>query len=651
MQKIGEVLVPYGYEVWASGVYQRQSWFEGEQTPEPRIHAEAPAAYAKRLDRMCLSPLYISGIGQTTGATGTSEEVVCLSGISPQGAPFAEWVGRAFIADRRKLIALAEIGVPVSSENAGDLVTYLTQCEAVNRGALAPHTLASRTGFYQAGGAGSTATGDETFGWLLGRRYIGDGRVVADPREQGPFARGFVPSGNATAWLERWRDLRAAGAHARFVMGATFAAPLLRFVDVRSFMLYLWGGAQAGKSALAKFAISAWGSPRILMRSFNSTQLAPIEVFQHVTDVPVLFDERQAARKSFEFPQFIFAIGQEQGRARARRIGGLQGTYSFKTVVLCTGNQALVSESDLGGERARVLELFVGAEGARVVRGGSDLHVFVDRHHGWAGAEFLMRLHATLRSPEGTARLRARFDEITNSLISSLLPGVDLNAGAAAAATAETGESSVEAVEVALGSAARLVASIALGQYLAEWWLLGIDRDEALAQATADAQDMLAKVIEPGENFGERALRVLQEHLVGSSNLYLRDGVGWQERLDRIRGLVGIVSTSEGEVVYLPTEVNRVLRAAGLPPDRVWSEFAARGWLRRAGIDRGQQRVQTRRRVGGQVVRVYALRVDVLKGHEGGTGVTVPVDEELAPNVVPFPPRGRLVTENDRESF
>lgn len=59
----------------------------------------------------------------------------------------------------------------------------------------------------------------------------------------------------------------------RFILAASFAAPLLRIVKQRIFFVYNWGGSKGGKTAALKAALSAWGDPERLMVNFNATQV------------------------------------------------------------------------------------------------------------------------------------------------------------------------------------------------------------------------------------------------------------------------------------------------------------------------------------------------------------------------------------------
>ena len=81
----------------------------------------------------------------------------------------------------------------------------------------------------------------------------------------------------------------------RFILAASFAAPLLRIVKQRIFFVYNWGGSKGGKTATMKAALSAWGDPERLMISFNTTIAGLERTAAFYCDLPLGIDERQQA--------------------------------------------------------------------------------------------------------------------------------------------------------------------------------------------------------------------------------------------------------------------------------------------------------------------------------------------------------------------
>lgn len=568
MQKIAGTIVPCAYEAWGDGIYARTAKTNPVNGVEPDLDAPCPPERRGLLSQVTTAPVWLSEFGRTVSGAA---EVVRLAGRSPQGGTYDLWLDRTTIADRRGLLTLASAGVPVHAENAGGVVEYLAAMEAANRGVLPCRTIGDRAGWHETPAGG---------GWMIGEEWIGPGSVATDPRELGPFARGYVMRGVPAAWIRRWRQLRELGPVVRWLMGTTFAAPLIRPLGGRSFFVHLHGGALAGKSALCKYLMSAWGDPERLSTSWNTTENAAVDIYAHVSDLPVLFDERQAARAKLDIGQIIHATCEETGRNRAARFGGLRRHVpQWKVLVLATGNQTLVTREDLGGGLARVLELYVGAEGSRLVPNPRELHRFVRGHHGHVGRMFLRELAPIVNDPASLARLVELYDTWTQRL----------------------GDHYPH-----MGEQASLVATVCLAQALAEWWILhaGVQAvwDRVREEAIQDAHAVMGALADDREeDLATRAAEILNTHRVEHPTGYIdASDPNWQNTYSRSHSVVAFVFPTV--IYYLPSAADAILERGGLPGSRVWRELAHRGWLEQETHDVDEE-------TGGRRHRTVRLRV------------------------------------------
>jgi len=73
---------------------------------------------------------------------------------------------------------------------------------------------------------------------------------------------------------------------AAFVLDAAFAPSLLLPLGKRSFAVHLWGASGGGKTAVLKFATSAWGDPGGLMATLNSTVVGSEFLARSHNDLP-----------------------------------------------------------------------------------------------------------------------------------------------------------------------------------------------------------------------------------------------------------------------------------------------------------------------------------------------------------------------------
>ena len=535
-QQVGGVLVPYSYELWADGVFQRVK-DEGASLAQPSTATPLPLSMYTGRKRLSYRPVWISGLGETVD---THEPLVRLSFFTVDGRQKDVWLNRGQITDHAKLAALGADGLPVDSVGAKGLLVYLRAQESLNGVVLPTLKVGHRSGPYVVDGA---------VGWLIGKQWIGQGKLEADPRSNQRYSLAFGANGNEGMWLDKWRDLRNEGWVPRFLIGATFAPPLLRFLKCRTFVLHHWGDSRHGKTATAVFALSAWGNPELLYSSLNRTVVSITEVFRHLTDLPVLFDEKQVA--TVESDQLIYAICTGSGRERGAKEGGLrQDKPTWLTVARTTGEVPLVGSNDVGGQFNRVLQIHSVAFSDR--RKAESIYPFTAEHYGHAGPRFLEHLAQLVNQPNGLAALQTLYKEMREALVNRI--GTDTNHAAYAAV-------------------------IATAQTLSEVFLLGIDAATAKDRALDDATLALQETAPTKQlSYSERALSKLRDHWIANPFLYVDDmSDEGRERASRVPRMMG-VETDWG-MVFVPHEADDILIKAGYSPERVWRDFNNRGWL------------------------------------------------------------------------
>jgi hypothetical protein len=585
----GHYYVPHGFEVWADGVYKRKRDPDLDEAPweEPTLNSLPPNHQRKYLERLNHHPLWVTGLGH---CIDTDERLVRLSYQAAVSGNYEHrWVDLAQVVDRRALVKLSAYGLPIDCENATEFILFLRKCEAANHTTLQRTMVAHRTGPHEV----VQPDGSKVWGWLLGATWIGPGNVQYDPRAGDPLVDHLATHGDLDTWRDEWIKLRQRGYVERFVMGASFAAPLMRWVGRRTFFLHLWGISGFGKTAVAKFGLSVWGRPDKLMHSLNGTSNSTTEIFRSFTDLLVLYDEQQAlkgdpvaARKSL-----IYDVCLEQGRERAKRDGGNQKpTPPWHTVACTTGEEALVTHTDRGGEANRVVQIRVGgnvipseAQKEKWSAEAEALHNFGLEHHGFAGPVFLTMLVGLVNSPDGEAKLRARFEQF-RTLISARCTRRSDHIGHCAL--------------------------VALGQYLAEVSLLHLPANEAELQAVEDAVRVIEGLPhEYGMDIATRALDFLRDHRLQKRDAYLsyRDP-DWKKKADQQRSLVGF-ELPEG-TAYLRNAINTVLREANLAPERIWEDFSQRGWL----VPGDGKHLAPKRTIGSVPQRVFIIRREVFEG-------------------------------------
>lgn len=597
-QIIGSAVIPFGYELWADGVFAKKPGSELPNLPPgegPKLSRRVPSERRSYMRRLAIRPIWISGVGGVRDVEPgpMSDPLVELSYHDVGGRLTTVWVARGAITSRGTLSELSGTGwLPVNSETAPDLIRYLERCEqAAGEQALVP--VARRVGPYK---IVDEMTGAIEWGWVWGSDWIGPGSGVhSDPRPGRSVHGTFAAVGSWESWRDVYAGIVADSSVGRFVVGASFASLLLRFLGGRTFVLHHWFESGAGKTAIAIFAQSVWGNTDAepLKTTFNRTEKSISAIFAHVTDYPVLYDEKQVS--TIRSSQFIYDVGGGIPRGRSDERGvSRTDQQNWTCLVRTTGETPLVESDDLGGQNNRVLQLHatVGIEEQRL----SDLYGFVKKHHGHAGPRFLRKLAGIVNDPERLARMKA------------------IHAAFETTISKRSGRT---------GNHVTYVATIALGQWLAEQWLLGLDAKMSRDRAIEDALAVLNEnVPEHKQDYSEKALDRLRDHRISEAFAYIDGRTLSKDDLDaaisQSKHLVGIEMADE--ILYIPSEINRTLRKSFFSPEKTWRGFAERGWIRshnRADRARGTyQSVQVW--LLGKRVRVYALKASVLTDGQRG---------------------------------
>lgn len=282
---------------------------------------------------------------------------------------------RSTLFTSRGIVSLSDLGCTVTSENARQVVRFLSALESENLD-LIPR-----------------ADATSTFGWQPGKRFI-PGReqgivLDADPSQQSA-ASAYRKEGSLDGWVETMRPHRDRDKF-RFILAASFAAPLLRIIKQRTFFVYSWGNSKAGKTAALKAALSAWGDPEKLMVNFNATQVGLERTAALYRDLPLGIDERQlAGSKQETLENVVYMIANGKGKVRGAKSGGVQKTYSWRTVAIATGEEPLARETSKGGVSTRALELYGGP--FEDEQSASAMHQRSPENCGHAGPEFVNRI-------------------------------------------------------------------------------------------------------------------------------------------------------------------------------------------------------------------------------------------------------------------
>jgi uncharacterized protein (DUF927 family) len=209
--------------------------------------------------------------------------------------------------------------------------------------------------------------------------------------------------------LEGWRDEIAAkcAGNSRLVFGvsAAFAGPILKQAGEESGGFNMRGPSSIGKTAALQVARSVWGVPLGTWRKTdNSTEVTAAGA----CDTLLPLDEMGQADPRV-LSEVAYMLGNQRGKDRMRRDGGLRATHEWRLLFLSTGEVSLATRLAEGGIKARagqevrVLDIRADAgkgcgifEDLHGFKGGADFAEYLkraaDRNCGHPGREFLARI-------------------------------------------------------------------------------------------------------------------------------------------------------------------------------------------------------------------------------------------------------------------
>ena len=448
---------------------------------------------------------------------------------------------RSTIFTARGITVLADLGCTVTSENAKMVVRFLSALEAENIDII------------------NKSDATSTFGWQPGKRFI-PGReqgivLDIDPSQKG-MATAYCQVGEEKKWIETMAPHRCRDKF-RFILAASFAAPLLRILHQRIFFVYNWGGSKGGKTAALKAALSAWGDPERLMVNFNATQVGLERTASFYCDLPLGIDERQLAGRNQEgLEKTVYMIASGTGKIRGSKGGGLQATHQWRTVALATGEEPMSTETTQTGVSTRVLEIYGGP--FENEKDAGRMHQESCMNYGWHGPAFVNRLIGL-----DERQITDKYEEMLK-YVSQIADGKS-------------------------GSHVSGISAVALADAMIDSWFFqqpvdsNVDND---SKEQRDVDNVLDILPESWERAKQMAATILKEQVnsdVGDVNENaLQFVVDWvlQNRLyfgeKAIGTCLGTFSESGNTVYIFPSALNQALTKAGYSPRKTLKYMADR---------------------------------------------------------------------------
>lgn len=304
-------------------------------------------------------------------------------------------VDRSVCANTNKIVdALSQFGIEVTSDNAKNMVRYISDCVGLN-----PLTLNPKKSINRLGWVGNSFT-----------PYADDIRYEGDMDYEAIF-RNVKEDGSFETWLNLCTDLRK-NIPLRMMMAASFASVLLEPLKVLPFVLHVWGTTGTCKTVALMVSMSIWGNPKMggLVKTMNMTRNAIMRNAAFLCSIPFAGDELQTIKDKWQgnFDQLIYQITEGVDRGRARAYGGVEETRTWKNSFLFTGEELVTKANSGGGSKNRVIEIAIDGP---LVEDGHYVSSIVQENYGFAGRKLVEYIQ---EAEEGvlTERYRQLFEQL-----------------------------------------------------------------------------------------------------------------------------------------------------------------------------------------------------------------------------------------------
>jgi hypothetical protein len=180
-----------------------------------------------------------------------------------------------------------------------------------------------------------------------------------------------------------------------FILGlaAPIASRLSHYADTNTIILNICGPSSTGKTTMAQFVSSLWGSPKIsnrgITRTFNATANSLISATEGVNGVSIVLDDATAGGYH-NFTNLVYTLAQGESKARLKGDGTplKQGT-PWSGVVLITSETPILSDSEnRQGLIARVIDTHNLTWTANAAH-ATAIKQAISNHYGFIGKAFV----------------------------------------------------------------------------------------------------------------------------------------------------------------------------------------------------------------------------------------------------------------------
>ena len=319
----------------------------------------------------CPHPIYISRV-LINAETGINKAEIFFK---VRGRWRSCFIDRKQIASRSGILALADNGVQVTSENAALLVQYLADIEAWNPDDVKEQTSTSR------------------LGWI-GDVFMPYGQDVVFDNELNLMSlfNSIKQVGSRQRWYECIKEIRSQGRiEVLIYIAASLGSVLVEPVGALPFVVDLWGETGKGKTVALMVATSIWADPNegAYMTDAKATNTAMEVRLNVLNSLPMTLDDMAQVKNQYDedFSSLVYRWCAGKGRDRSNKELGLNKLTSWHNCILTNAEHSLVTETMQGGAINRIIDIEM--EEGYIFPNGNEVADTTRRNYGWCGREFV----------------------------------------------------------------------------------------------------------------------------------------------------------------------------------------------------------------------------------------------------------------------
>ena len=302
---------------------------------------------------------------------------------------------RSIVNNTRSILQLGDMGIMISGENAKKMSAYFGKMDDLNYGRTPIRNCVAQLGWW-------------------GKYFIphASGDIfLKNESSNRKLITGYEPRGSYETWVKEIKPLIKNDLF-NCILKTSFAAPLIKLLDYRTFIVHVWANSRAGKTAALKVALSVWGNPDDIMGTFNSTAVGFEKMAAFYNDLPFGIDEKQVAGSNKDYMNnIVYMLGLGQGRTRGSKSGGIQERVFWRTAVITTGEEPISSENSQTGISTRVIELY--GKLFEEEKTASYMHRFSVENCGHVGKKYIEHI---IENYIGNKKLKEIYSEILREL-------------------------------------------------------------------------------------------------------------------------------------------------------------------------------------------------------------------------------------------